>query len=55
MYIEGIALEHFSATDQEKSSSFLHSHTCHAVFHSFMSDNSKQDAAMKAAHRKRNV
>ena len=35
------ALEHISATDQEKSLSSLHIYTCHALFHSFLSDKSK--------------
>ena len=51
--IEGIHLEYFSATDQEKSSSYSHSCTCHDVFHSFLSDNSKQGAATTGAHSKR--
>ena len=52
MSIEGIALEHFSNTDQETSSSALHIRTRHSVFHFFLSDNSKQDAATTAAHNK---
>ena len=51
--IEGIALEHFSETDQEKYSYSLHICTSHAMFHSFLSYNSKQDAATTAAHRKK--
>ena len=41
MSIEGITLEHFSATYQETSSSSLHSRISHDVFHSFLSDNRK--------------
>ena len=52
MYIEGVALGHFSTRDQEISSSYLHSCTLHAVFHLFMSDNNKQDTAPTAKHRK---
>ena len=50
--IEGTKLEHFSATFQETSSSSSHICTRHAVFHYFLSDNSKQDAAKTATHRK---
>ena len=50
---EGIDFEHYSATDQKKSSSSLHSITRHDVFHLFLSDNSKKDAATTAVHRKR--
>ena len=50
MYIEGVALGHFSTTDQEISSSYLHSCTLHAVFHLFMSDKIKQYAGTTAAH-----
>ena len=41
MSIEGVALEHLSATYQEISSSSSHSRTCHAVFHSFLYDKRK--------------
>ena len=51
--IEGITLEHFSATYQKISSYSSHSRTLNAVFHSFISDNSKQYAATTAAHSKR--
>ena len=50
MSIDGVALEHFSTTYQETSSYSLHSRTWHAVFHSVMYDNSKQDAATTDAH-----
>ena len=53
MSIEGIALEHFSAAPQSDINSS--SLTCprRAVFHSFLSDDSKQDAATTTAHSKR--
>ena len=51
--IEGIALEHFSAAPQADINSSTPSRPRHAVFHSFLSDDSKQDAATTTAHRKR--
>ena len=53
MSIEGIALEHFSASPQADIN--LSTLTCHrhSVFHSFLSDDSKQDAATTTAHSKR--
>ena len=51
-YIEGIALEHFSAAPQEDFNSSTLSRPRHAVFHSFLSDGSKQDAATTTAHSK---
>ena len=48
--VEGVALEHFSDTFQETSPSYFYSITRHAVFHLFMSDNSKQYAYTTAAH-----
>ena len=53
MSIEGIALEHFSAAPQKDIKSYTLSCPCHAVFHSFLSDNSKHDAATTNAHIKR--
>ena len=53
MSIEGIALEHFSAAPQADINSSTLSRPQHAVFHSFLSDNSKQDAATTTAHSKR--
>ena len=52
MSIEGIALEHFSAAPQSDIN--LSSLPCprHAVFHSLLSDDSKQDAATTIAHSK---
>ena len=43
MYIEGIALENFSAASQADINSTTPSHPRHAVFHSFLSDYIKQD------------
>ena len=50
--IEGISLEHFSAAPQADINSSTLSHTVHAVFNSFLSDDSKQDAATTTSHRK---
>ena len=50
--IEGIALEHFSAAPQADINSSTLSRPRQAVFHSFLSDDSKQDAATTTAHRK---
>ena len=51
--IEGITLEHFSAAQQSDINSSTLARPRHAVFHSFLSDNSKQDAATTTAHSKR--
>ena len=51
MSIEGIALEIFSALPQTNTNSTTPSHQSHAVFHYFLSDDSKQDAATNTAHR----
>ena len=51
--IEGIALEHFSAAPQVDINSSTLSRPRHAVFHSFLSDDSKQDSATTTAHIKR--
>ena len=53
MSIEGIALEHFSAAPQADINSSSFSRPWHAVFHSFLSDDSKQDATTTTAHSKR--
>ena len=53
MSIEVISLEHFSATPQADINSSTLSRPRHAVFHSFLSDDSKQDAATTTAHSKR--
>ena len=51
--ILGIALEHLSALPKEHiNSSTISSHR-HALFHYFLSDNSKQDTATNTSHRKR--
>ena len=47
MSIEGIALEHFSAAPQSDINSSSLPCPGHAVFQSFLSDDSKQDAAWK--------
>ena len=52
MSIEGIALEHFSAVPQTNTNSTTPSLQRHAVIYSFLSDDSKQDAATTTAHRK---
>ena len=53
MSIEVIALENFSAAPQADINSTAQSRPCHAIFHSFLSDDSKQDAATTTAHSKR--
>ena len=53
MYIEVIALEHFSALPKTKINSITPSHQLRSVFHSFLSDDSKQDATNTTAHSKR--
>ena len=45
-------MEHFSAAPQADTDSSTLSRPRHAVFHSFLSDDSKQDAATTTAHRK---
>ena len=50
--IEGIVLEHFRAAPQADINSSTLSRPRHAVFHSFLSDDSKQDAATTTAHSK---
>ena len=51
--IEGIALEHFSAAPQADINSTTQSRPRHAVFYSFLSGDSKKDAATTTAHSKR--
>ena len=53
MSIEGISLEHFSAASQADINSSTLSRPRHAVFQSFLSDDSKQDTDTTTAHRKR--
>ena len=51
--IEGIVLEHFSAAPNSDIKSSTISYQRHAVFNSFLSDDSKQDADTTTAHIKR--
>ena len=53
MSTEGIALEIFSALPQTEINSSTKPCPRHAVFHSFLSDDIKQDSATTTAHRKR--
>ena len=46
-------MEHFSAAPKADIKSSTISRQRHAVFHSFLSDDSKQDAATTTAHTKR--
>ena len=52
MYIEDIALEHFSAVPKTDINSTTPSRQRRAVFHHFLSDDIKQDAVTNNAHRK---
>ena len=52
MSIEGIALEHVSAATQADINSSTLSRPRHAVFHSFLCDDRKQDATNTTAHSK---
>ena len=52
MSIEVIALEHFIAVPQTNLNSTTPSRQRHAVFHSFLSDDSKHDAVATTAHSK---
>ena len=51
--IEGIALEHSSVLPKADINSTTPLRQRHAVFHSFLSDDSKQDAATTTAHSNR--
>ena len=53
MSIEVIALENFNAAPQADINSSTLSRPRQSVFHSFLSDDSKQDAATTTAHIKR--
>ena len=53
MSIEGIALEHLSTLPQKNINSTTPPRQRHAVFHSFLSGDIKQDAVTTTAHRKR--
>ena len=55
MSIEVISLENFSAPSQADINSSTLSRPRHEVFHSFLSDDIKQDAATTTAHSKRLV
>ena len=50
MSIEGIGLEHFSELPQTEINASTKPCPRHAVFHYFLSDDSKQDAATTTAH-----
>ena len=52
MSIQGIALENFSALLQTNINSTTPSRQFHAVSHSFLSDDIKQDVATTTAHSK---
>ena len=52
MSIEGTSLEHFSALTQREIKSSTKSCPRHAVFHSFLFNDRKQDAATTTAYRK---
>ena len=53
MSIEVIALGHFSSLPQTEINSSTKPCPRHAVFHYFLSDDSKQDASTTTAHKKR--
>ena len=55
MSIEGITLEHFSGSPKTEINTSTKSCGRHAVFHYFLSDDIKQDAATTTAHSKRLV
>ena len=50
--IEGIALEHFSALPHTEIKSSIKPCPRHALFRSFLSDDSKQDATTTTVHSK---
>ena len=51
--IEGIALEHFSELPQTEINSSTKPCPRHALFHHFLSDDSKKDSATTTEHSKR--
>ena len=53
MYIEGIALEHFSALPKTDINSTTPSRQSHALFYYFLYDDRKQDNATTTANSKR--
>ena len=55
MSIEGITLKHFITKYQETYSLTFHSRICNYVFHSSLSDHSKQDAVTTSAHIKQTL
>ena len=55
MSIEGIALEHFSALPKVDINTTTQPRQRHAVFHYFLSDDSKQDSATTTAHSKSSI
>ena len=52
MSIEGISFEYFIALPNSDINSTTPSHQRHAVFHSFLSNDRKQDADTTTAHSK---
>ena len=54
MYLstEGLALEHFNASNQSNSAVSDKQVSHQTLFHSFLSDANKKDAAITAAHSK---
>ena len=52
MSIEEIAMEHCSAPNQIETVTMTQVRTCHAVFHYFLSDDIKQNAATTTVHSK---
>ena len=52
VYIEVIALEHFSAPKHTEISGTTHARTRHAVFNLFMFNDRKQDSTITTSHRK---
>ena len=50
MSIEGVALEHVSTLPKSDINSTTPSCQLHTLFHSFLSDYSKKDAAATTAH-----
>ena len=53
MSIKGIALDHFSALTKADINTSTSSRQRYAAFHSFLSDDSKQDSDTTTAHSKR--
>ena len=53
MSIEGISLEKIRELPKADINSTIPSRQCHTVFHSFLSDDIKQDVSTTTAHSKR--